>query len=385
MGKPMAGNRKVPTLASMALKAALTKQGLFREDVKATYISPGQVTIENKEGYFPSALVETLTKEFLQAVINDDRQTVKAMLDKMPQLLLVTPSSGLVVESQHTWQKFYAEPALTMASKLKQIKMTELLLSYYDKLPQDDDVIKAKTAGLSAFKPYDTQENADGIKEILIPQEYASLAQSLVDVFREETFPNGTPGVNNIPRNIELSERTESALLSLLNILVPQQAVKLDECIDVELLLLATYQAYVNNFDTFNNNWAQLDALCIRVMGLIQSALIPETGKIFCESLYDVVREMDKGKVREISPTAVSHRLKGGEKFYRESREERRGIGFEFLCDVFGGHRGQAEWPRRGTEGGGLERLCQTKTATFQNIMQRLQQQQHPLDVANKR
>lgn len=336
----MAGNRKVPTLKDTTFKAALTKQGLFREDIKATYISPGQITIEGKNGVlFPSDFVEKVTQGFLQAVIHDDRQTVKAMLDKMPQLLLVTPDPGLVIESPHTWQKFYAEPALTMACKLKQINMTELLLSYYDKLPQDDDVIKAKTAGLSAYKPYVTEVNADGENVILIPQEYASLAQSMIDVFREETFPNGIPGENNIPRNIELSEPTEAALLSLLDILVPKHAVKLDECIDAELLLLATYQAYVNNFDTFNFNWDKLDALCIRVMGLIQSALIPETGKIFCESLDDVVTEMNRGKVKEMSPMAVAHKLKGGEDFYRSSRNSHLGLGFEFLCGIFGGER----------------------------------------------
>ncbi|HTM63106.1 MAG TPA: hypothetical protein VL360_01240 [Gammaproteobacteria bacterium] len=338
----MAGNRKVPTLKGKAFKASFTKQGLFREDIKATYISPGQITIEGKNGLLPSYIVEKVTKRFLQAVINDDRQTVKEMLDKMPQLLLVTPDPGLVIESQYTWQKFYAEPALTMACKLKQIKMTELLLSYYDKLPQDDDVIKAKTAGLCAWKPYVNKVNDDGENEILIPQEYARLAQSLVDVFREETFPNGIPGENNIPRNIELSEPTEAALLSLLDILVPKQAVKLDECIDAELLLLAIYQAYLKNFTTFNHNWDKLDALCIRVMGLIQSALIPESGKIFCESLYDVVTEMDRGKVREISPMANAYKMKGGEKFYRENRETRVGNGFEVLCGVIGGPQSKA-------------------------------------------
>lgn len=103
-----------------------------------------------------------------------------------------------------------------MACKLKQIKMTELLLSYYDKLPQDDDVIQAKTAGLSAWKPYDTEVDADDETVILIPQEYASLVQSLVDVFKNENFPNGFPGRYHFPSNIELSERAEAALLSLL-------------------------------------------------------------------------------------------------------------------------------------------------------------------------
>ncbi len=136
-----------------------------------------------------------------------------------------------------------------------------------------------------------------------------------MDVFREETFPNGIPGENNIPRNIELSEPTEVALLTLLDILVPKHAVKLDECIDAKLLLLATYRTYLNNFETFGFNWDKLNALCIRAMGLIQSALIPEMGKIFCESLYDVVTEMDGGKLRE---------TKGNESYGKRAQDERR-------------------------------------------------------------
>lgn len=72
---------------------------------------------------------------------------------------------------------------------------------------------------------------------------------------------------------------------------------------------------------------------CIRVIGLIQSALIPETGKIFCDSLDDVATELDKGKVREISPMASAHQLKGCERFYREDRDSRCGHGFEFSCN----------------------------------------------------
>jgi hypothetical protein len=288
-------------------------------------------------------------QEFLHAVINDDRTAVKNLLDRYPKLLLAIPPSDLVIESQCTWQKFYAEDALTMAVKLKQIKMTQLLLSYYDKLPQTKDVITTKEQALSACKLYEMQRNANGEDEIVIPEDYARLAQSLVDVFREEKFPNGVPGVNKIPRNIELSVPTELELTHLLDRLVPRAVVKLDEHIDVELLQLAVYKAYVKNFSSFNYDWGKLDALCIRVMGLIKTALIPETGEICCESLYDVVTAMERGEEREISPLAAAHKLKGGEEFYRSSRDSRVGQGFEFLCDFDGGAAGRGAGLRLGT------------------------------------
>ncbi len=147
---------------------------------------------------------------FLQAVINDDIETVKKCLDAEPDLIAGQPDKNLVIESKLTWQKFYAESALTMAVKRKQIKMVELLLPYYDKLEQTEDIIKAKTEALSAWVFYETKKNAQNENEIVIPEEYAAYAQSLIDAFKEETFPNGIPGVNGIPINVALSEKTDT-------------------------------------------------------------------------------------------------------------------------------------------------------------------------------
>jgi hypothetical protein len=94
-----------------------------------------------------------------------------------------------------------------------------------------------------------------------IPREYKICAKSLIDVFREETFPHGT-AVNS-----RFSENTESALSSLINILIPKNAVHLDEHIDPELFLLALYKAYTKNFALFRK-WNQRDAFC----GIIRPA-----------------------------------------------------------------------------------------------------------------
>jgi hypothetical protein len=66
------------------------------------------------------------------------------------------------------------------------------------------------------------------------------------------------------------------------------------------------------------------------VRGLIQSVLTPETAKIFCESLDDVVTAIKKGEKKEISKEAASHKLKSGEAFYRVSRDSKEGAGFNF-------------------------------------------------------
>src|SRR5262249_38071565 len=151
------------------------------------------------------------------------------------------------------------------------------------------------------------------------------MAQLLIDLFKAEDFPNGIPGRNSIPWNIELSDPTEFGLTCLLHFLVPKKTVQLDEHVDVELFLLAIYKSYVKNIDSFNYDGAKLDAFCIRVIGLIQSALIQETGEIFCEGLDDVVTAMKAGKEKEISARAVAHKLEGDVDFYRISRDARFG------------------------------------------------------------
>lgn len=250
----MSQNRQIPRLQDLAFDA-MVKQGLFR--TKFTMIAQSCIPIplatqqERMSGIVMDMAKQRLLSPLWHAVIHDDRQTVSAMLDLNPELLLLTPNENCVIESQYTWQKFYAEDALTMAVKLKQVEMTELLLSYYDKLEQTYDVIDAKNNALSAWKSYEIVSN-----EIIIPKEYEDFAQSLINVFREETFPHGVPGKNNVPWNIVLSQQTELALTSLLNILIPKKAVKLDEHVDVELLLLAVYKSYKKNMQCLIINLA---------------------------------------------------------------------------------------------------------------------------------
>lgn len=348
-------NRQIPRLRDMAFDV-LAKQGLFRTEFEFTPMrgipvplneqkkdSPVFVEIpldEQKDmilGLVVEIARERLLPRLLRAVVNDDRNTVRVMLNLNPELLLLSPHQNCVIESLYTWQTFCAEDALTMAVKLKQIKIIELLLSFHGDLEQTDEVIQIKNTALSGWKSYEIVND-----EIIIPAEYDMLAKSLIQVFTEEIFPNGVPGRNNIPLNIELSDPTEQAIVALLNLLAPKKAVALDQHIDVELLLLAVYRAYLKHFDSFNDDWQKLNVFCIRIIGLIQSALIPETGKIFCEGLQDVVIALDAGNERKICDRAANLKLLSGDEFYRISRDARIGCGFDFLCGVFGALHGGA-------------------------------------------
>lgn len=264
---------------------------------------------------FWDIFIQEVQTEFLQAVIDDDRYTVQSMLDANPELLLINPPNGLLIESKYTRRKFYAESPLYMACRRKQIEMVEILLPYYTELVNSNKLEQSIVEDdLLAWKSYDLQKNEDGKDEISIPDEYAKYAQSLINAFMAETFPNGVPGEGITPINVNLSEDTESALSFLLNILVPKNPQRLDNHIDVELFLLATFKAYLANIDSFRND-NQRDQFCIRVIGLIQRALIPETGKSRCQRLYG-----SAGKINIWDKRPTVFKLYDGEEFSRVKR-----------------------------------------------------------------
>ena len=254
----------------------------------------------------------------------------------IPELLLLDPQYSFTIESKLTWQTFYAENPLKMAAKRKQINMIECLLHYYRNLKPITKVVDDAIAeSLSAWKCYEMQKNVNGIDEIIIPPEYTSYLESLVEVISRETFPYGRLSKDNN----KLSEETEFALSTLLNILIPKKAVKLDDYLDVELFLLAAYKVYRDeNVLKDENKW---DAFCIRVIGLILSVLPPETAEIWCESLNKVVDAITAKKEIKISDDAHNHKLKDGSSFYRFCRDSRVGQGFDFLTDIFGAALGR--------------------------------------------
>ncbi len=313
----MAGNRRIPKLEDITFNALVT-QGIFSIETTMN-MDPRKVSrfIEEK-------IHAKLMPIFLQAVIDDNRKKVAELLTKNPELLLIRAQKGCDIQSPYTWVTFDVEneDALSIAAKRKQIKMIELLLPYYDKLEQTVEVIKAKADSLSVWKSYQIQKNAEGKDEISIPQPYLHYAQSWIDVFQRETFPHGVKG--------KLSEKTEDLPNLLLSILSPSKPTKLDDYIEPELLLLALYETYCKQFKTFKN-WEQRDAFCIRMMGLTQSVLTPETAKIFCEGIHFVLE-----KQRKINECAESLTLHGGKSFYRTSRLPLSGMGIDYLCGADG-------------------------------------------------
>lgn len=302
--------------------------------------------------------------KLLKAIIDDDRATVKKLLENNPRLLLEVPPQEMVIESQYTSQTFYAEQALTMAAKRKQIEMIKILLFYFHKLPETEEVNHARSEGLKAWAPYEIRPTAQEMNEIVIPREYKLLAQFLVDTFREETFPHGAE------INGTLSERTEAARASIRSILRPGKPIMLDNAINPELFLLALYNAYNANFNQFQNQ-KQRDAFCISSIGLTQHILSPEVAKVICEGLYYVVE-----KKQAISARATSLKLYGGADFYRGASEfQPNWRSRDYLC-VCGWEIHKGCWCDSRAEGwhNYYQNFCQTRDTEFSQIVRSLPQ-----------
>ena len=388
----MADNRGLTDLPLEIYNRAMPKAGVPDEDI-AAITKVLSVTTKGMHGFFKQERADRkFVKELWQAVIYDERETVVKLSKERSDLFLRSVTEPIpnrfVTESKFTFQKFdlQGENLFTAVVRLKQMEMIKTLLDCCKPF-EKDVLLKAALQrtildALAKWVYYDmiiqpnTDSNAEAEEEILILPEYIHLAQSLLDVFMVETFPNGVPGQPGISFDVALSERAESALTALHNILVPKTAVKLDEHIDAELLLLAIYTVCRNHIQALNrgltdDEWDKLDILAIRAIGLSQSAQIPETAKILCESLVEVVEALKKGQEKKISDKAARHQMKGGEDFYRSSRHVRSGMAFQFLCGIFGGWGDSVGRARvRGCWGapGRLQQLFQAKATTVRKL-----------------
>jgi hypothetical protein len=173
----------------------------------------------------------------------------------------------------------------------------------------------------------------------------------------------------------KLSEATEKALVGLREMLLPA-TITPSNYFNINQFLLAACEAYISQFDTFQN-WDQRDVYCVRIIGLLQSLVSPELGKIFCESLFDVI---EKGRV--ISQRAANLKFADGSSFYRSGSSSSSGLGFNFLSSFFGGASGRSGGLRAGgarVRSAVCEKLCRANDAELRrlkaNLFRPVQQQ----------
>ncbi len=294
---------------------------------------------EFQKGYvqYTQVLLDELAHNYLaQAIIDDEREIVKAMLDRKPELLLCR--NFIIATSEHTGQRFALANFLGLACLRKQIEMVKIITPYFDKLLADldaeEDIVEIveiegiKNAGLAQWLKYPT--NANG--EIQVPAAYQAIIDDLIKVFTSETMAVGNWDFRTMSPNIE------TAMEVLYNRLSPdykeddiskRRVLAKQNHLDIELLLYTAYKAYNTHFKSLKT-WERRNAYCIRVIGILQNFLPPETAKIFCAGIYNVVNEN-----RAVSTEAAGLKLKDGTSFYSGSDfANQKGLGFEFFCSA---------------------------------------------------
>lgn len=243
---------------------------------------------------------------FLQASCDGDAQTVTSMLDNDPTLILREPSSDLVIESKNTGLKFYAENAASVAAKLNQLEIFKIILASFDKLEQTTEVKAARAEALSYLKLYEQTEDGN---DIVIPQAYEDQIRNLIGLLA------GNRVCRNDPRGVKGELSAEEALDNFFKMLVPENAIKLQDYLDVQLLLLACYKVYRNSTLGHENND---HFFCVRVIGSIQSVLPLEMIKVLYSGIKNRSLPSDN------------------QEWYRASRDEREGLGVKHFIGIFG-------------------------------------------------
>ncbi|TAK76137.1 MAG: hypothetical protein EPO11_04640 [Gammaproteobacteria bacterium] len=220
--------------------------------------------------FFQPDLDRFALKQLLQAVVDDDRDVVKRILDAKPELLLIEPKIKEEIESQKTRQRFQVGKPFEIATKRRQLEMVKMMLPYFDKLED------GKAKALAQWKVREISEQEK--------KQYVSKMKALINVIAKETFPMpygaGKGGIIDM-----ISKETKMAIEAFRKELLPRVAIVIDDYVDVEQLLIAGYKAYVENFHVFQTD-KQRDLYC--AYGLcIPQRMLKSLGFDFLENLHD--------------------------------------------------------------------------------------------------
>ncbi|KTD02198.1 F-box protein [Fluoribacter gormanii] len=248
------------SLASLALTC--TSFGLFRAE-------------SNETGYL----------NLVQAVIDNDLETAKRILDANPTLLLPQHVKENVtskaVESQKTWQVLYAEAPLKIARMRRQHQMVEFLLPYFDNIPtsnangQEEASKQLREAEIALEK-----QQAFTIRMI-----HEGLFKPLVNALKTCKYCNHK---SNLMQYTDANVLEE--LIKLKNIIRSKNPVSLENAMDPALLLEEAYRIALGKSDIINikdpqDMWNdsirsdQVRFFSIKVIGYLQSLLHLELAK----------------------------------------------------------------------------------------------------------
>lgn len=321
--------KKQPTNAFLQTVAKALHENIIDKYLHlSTRANLSQSCIRLYSIYQPNLYRQRL-QQLLQAVVDDQFEQAKYILDSNPNLLLAEPDEKQIIQSQYTWQKFYAENALIIAAKRGQLEMIELMLAYLDKRPYKKSALKIKNHALTKLAfIYEYKEEEQG--NIHIPRKYIALFESIINTITKKTFSHGDAISDRF------SDATEEALSQFRNQVLSKEPIKLDDSFNPDLLICAAFKTFRDNIKKFEIphkvscfNGAQMDLFSLKVFGFIQSLVTPRTAENFHTELIKII-EADctispERRAYRISRNSVNRLL------YRSSPDSLQGLGFEYL------------------------------------------------------
>lgn len=337
--------KTLPNMPSYVFRGALTP---FLSDAKDL------ANLSNSCVFFhlnsKTELNKRVLQTLLQAVIDDDKQTVTNILshatpERLNYLLTTDPTQVGIqeIESKKTWLRIKPQPVFITAQRMNFPAMTSHLFPYFDKQPE----LKltrcqqwVKSDPLTAAEQKIMQDHY--VEKYFLPLIVTLSGDNTIQVLMER---NNETGLYKEGRVLNPSPETQLALDDFRKKVLPEQTIdldrldtpkslgQLDNYVNIEQLFIAAYRAYETHFNTFQN-WDQRYAYSICVIGFIIPLFGPEDGKKFCKGLYYIVNNIEPDQP---NPNASSLQLADGHSFYRSSRISLHGAGFNFLCDTFAG------------------------------------------------
>ncbi|VEB35527.1 hypothetical protein [Legionella cherrii] len=243
------------SLAGLALTS--TSFGLFRAE-------------SNEIGYL----------NLVQAVIDNDIESAKKILDANPTLLLPqhvqVNVTSKAVQSQKTWQVFYADAPLKIAYVRRQRQMVEFLLPYFNNIP----ISKANGKEEASKQLREADIALEKQQAFTIKMIHEGLFKPLVNALKTCTCCKHEA---NLMQYNDANVTEE--LIKLKDIILSKNPVFLEKAMDPALLLEEAYRIALGKSDIVNikdhqgmgND--QVRFFSIKVIGFLQSLLHLELAK----------------------------------------------------------------------------------------------------------
>ncbi len=322
----------IPELMSFELKLSVIRQAALLaltkklKDKHPPVFTQTDITEPLQQAFemnYAMVLLESLELSCLaQAIVDDDRDTVKSMLDLKPELLLFQPD--VIVTSQYTGQQFSVDGNfLGLACRRRQIEMVKIIKSAFERLQQNEaeiiEINKMRDEGLSEWVEYATDNNG----QIKVPRSYQCFINHIILVCNPVNFPVDRNG------NQILNSRVEEVMEIAYENVIQDFVLTKKNHWDVEMLLYAAYKTYEATpcpLETIELR----QLFCIRMIGLLQSILSPETAKIFCFGLNNSIKTTQINSKANQLITSDNHR------FYDAHNSARSSCGFKYFIGTCG-------------------------------------------------